>query len=519
MTDVNQNNNTNEPRDQMGDPLHSQPVTVIYGPTVDDAVVYFATNDGYLHAIDTKTGVEKWAFIPPDFLKNQVDLFINASRPTKEYGIDGSLRVQMLANGDGTIGPGEKVYLFFGVRRGGDVYYALDVTNPDAPQFMWRRDSTSLTGSGQSWATPVPTRMNIQGASQNAEKFVLVIGGGYEPDQDNVTTSTDTAGNSIYIIDSVSGNLLWRGSKSGATANFAVTNKAMDYSIPAEVKVIDFDGDGFADRMYAADMGGQVWRFDVFNGQPASSLITGGVMAQLGAAPSASPLVDDTRRFYYSPDVALVNTKDYHFVHVGIGSGHRAHPLSLANHDRFYALRDNLGLATMTQAQYDAVTPIKDSDLVDVTTDINAAVPQGSPGWRLELSDGGWQGEKVLAESRTFNNQVFFTTFTPSTDTTSCEPKLGTNRLYVMSLFNGAPVNNLDNSQDTQTLTETDRYKEFTGSISSEVTFIFPSPDNPNSCVGDQCTPPPVACVDLFCFPPGFANNPVRTFWSQERVD
>ena len=512
VTDVNQNNNTNEPRDQMGDPLHSQPVTVIYGPTVDDAVVYFATNDGYLHAIDTKTGVEKWAFIPPDFLKNQVDLFINASRPTKEYGIDGSLRVQMLANGDGTIGPGEKVYLFFGVRRGGDVYYALDVTNPDAPQFMWRRDSTSLTGSGQSWATPVPTRMNIQGASQNAEKFVLVIGGGYEPDQDNVTTSTDTAGNSIYIIDSVSGNLLWRGSKSGATANFAVTNKAMDYSIPAEVKVIDFDGDGFADRMYAADMGGQVWRFDVFNGQPASSLIT-------GAAPSASPLVDDTRRFYYSPDVALVNTKDYHFVHVGIGSGHRAHPLSLANHDRFYALRDNLGLATMTQAQYDAVTPIKDSDLVDVTTDINAAVPQGSPGWRLELSDGGWQGEKVLAESRTFNNQVFFTTFTPSTDTTSCEPKLGTNRLYVMSLFNGAPVNNLDNSQDTQTLTETDRYKEFTGSISSEVTFIFPSPDNPNSCVGDQCTPPPVACVDLFCFPPGFANNPVRTFWSQERVD
>ncbi len=103
----------------------------------------------------------------------------------------------------------------------------------------------------------------------------------------------------------------------------------MDYSIPAEVKVIDFDGDGFADRMYAADMGGQVWRFDVFNGQSAANLVNGGVIAQLGAAPSATPAVADTRRFYYSPDVALVSTKDYHFVHVGIGSGHRAHPLSL----------------------------------------------------------------------------------------------------------------------------------------------------------------------------------------------
>jgi type IV pilus assembly protein PilY1 len=57
--------------------------------------------------------------------------------------------------------------------------------------------------------------------------------------------------------------------------------------------------------------------------------------------------------------------------------------------------------------------------------------------------------------------------------------------------------------------------------------FIFPSPDEtdanndgvPDQCVGDQCTPPPVACVDLFCFPPGFANNPVRTFWTQESVD
>jgi type IV pilus assembly protein PilY1 len=130
-------------------------------------------------------------------------------------------------------------------------------------------------------------------------------------------------------------------------------------------------------------------------------------------------------------------------------------------------------------------------------------------------------GEKVLAEARTFNNQVFFTSFTPGAgvgDTANCKPALGTNRLYTVSLFNGAPVNNLDTSTSGP-LTDTDRYRVFNGSLASEVVFIFPSPDDPTTCVGDQCTPPPIACVDLFCFPPGFANNPVRTFWSERAID
>jgi type IV pilus assembly protein PilY1 len=529
VTDVDQDNNITEPRNQMGDPLHSQPATVIYGPTLQDGVIYFATNDGFLHAIDSRTGVEKWAFIPPDFLGDQVDLLKNDSTSNKHYGIDGSLRVQMVADGDGIIESGEKVYLFFGVRRGGDVYYGLDVTNPNAPQLLWRLDNTNLLGVGQAWATPVPARINVSGATQNANKLVLVMGGGYEVDQDNVTASTDAAGNSIYIIDSVSGTVLWRGSKSGGNLNFAVSGRAMDYSIPAEVKVVDFDGDGFADRMYAADMGGQVWRFDIYNGQTASNLVTGGVIAKLGSAASAMPTLAETRRFYYSPDVAMVSTKDYNFVHIGIGSGHRAHPLGTATQDRFYALRDYNGQTKLTQTTYDTQTIITEASLTDVTDNISANVPQGSGynGWKFELrKNGGWTGEKVLAEARTFNNQVFFTTFQPSASGTSCEPQLGKNRLYVMSLFNGAPVTNLDGSTDP-TLTDEDRSKEFKGSISSEVVFIFPSPDVtdanndgvPDACVGDQCTPPPVACVDLFCFPPGFANNPVRTFWTQESVD
>jgi len=521
VTDVDQDPLTTQ-RNQMGDPLHAQPTSFIYGPTVNDAVVYFATNDGNLHAIDPSTGQEKWTFIPPDFLTDLVDLYIDESTPDKHYGIDGSLKMQILANNDGVLDQpaGERAYLYFGMRRGGSFYYGLDVSLPDSPKLMWRLDGSSLPGIGQTWADPVPARINIQGApyaAANTTKQVLVIGGGYDPGHDNYSLpGAPDAGNAIYIIDSVNGNLLWHASAASSDKDLP----DMVHSFPGDIKVVDLDGDKFADRMYAADMGGQVWRFDVFNGQPAASLVNGGVIAQLGGAPDNSPSVADTRRFYYTPDVAFVNDDDQSFIHIGIGSGHRARPNSVFTEDRFYALRDYTTFGTHSQPYYNALTPIEDDDLEDITDDVDAVVPIGSAGWRFELRDGGWIGEKVLAEARTFDNKVFFTTFIPGAGATAnnCQPSLGRNRLYVMDILNGGPVTNLDESADPDNLTETDRYKEFQGSISSEVVFLFPSPDDP-ACVGDACTPPPVACVDLFCFPPGFANNPVRTFWSQESTN
>lgn len=521
VSDLDQDNDLTEPRRQMGDPLHSQPASMIYGgtaasPDINDGRIFFATNDGVLHAIDPRTGVETWAFIPPDFLPDQADLFVNDASANKHYGIDGSVRLQVEADDNGVIEPaaGEKVYLYLGMRRGGDFYYGLDVTNPDAPQLLWRLDGNTLPGLGQSWSNPISTRVNINGAPQNADNLVLIFGGGYDTTQDNVNGSTDAAGNAIYIVDSISGALLWHASETNSNRNLA----DMQWSFPGDIKVLDLDGDRFADRMYAGDMGGQIWRFDIQNGQNANNLVTGGVIAQVGGAPDDAPNASDSRRFYYAPDLALVSDEYSSFLHIGIGSGHRASPNSVFTQDRFYALRDYEPFDTHTQAYYDALIPIEDNDLLDITNDVDAIVPAGSPGWRFELRDGGWRGEKVLAEARTFNNQIFFTTFTPGAGALAngCQPTLGTNRLYVMNLLTGAPVNNLDNSDDEENLTETDRYREFRGSISSEVVFLFPSPDDSTTCVGDDCTPPPVACVDLFCFPPGFGNDPIRTFWSQE---
>jgi type IV pilus assembly protein PilY1 len=563
LPDTNQNNITNEPRHQMGDPLHSQPASMIYGPTLQDGVIFFATNDGYLHALDISTGIEKWSFVPPEFLGNQIDLYKDESSASKLYGIDGDLMIKTIADNDGIIQPGEKVYLYFGMRRGGDFYYALDVSDPNSPKVQFRLDGSQLPGLGQTWATPVPTHMNISGATQNSDKLVLVIAGGYEPDQDNSALTTDTIGNSIYIVDAVSGSLLWYASSaSGATKRFNTSGRGMFYSIPAGVNVVDLNSDGFADRIYTADMGGQVWRFDVSNGQPAASLIAGGVIAQLGGAPSASPSLADTRRFYYPPDIARVNTKVLNFTHIGIGSGYREHPLSTANQDRFYALRD-YKLGALTQAQFDALTPITDASLTPVTT-VNTTVANNSPGWRLDLNIGGWRGEKVLAGARTFNDKVDFSTFTPSSSGSSCQPQLGTNRIYEMNILNGSPVLNLDGSADP-TLTMADLFVQHDGGILPTAQTLFlaadrnhdgipdTEQDSDGDGIPDSSDPdangngiPDVdedddgdgipngqdpdwhqnsgnsngtTCNGLWCQPENYINVPVRTFWSQRSLD
>ena len=521
-SDVDQDLDLTEPRNQMGDPLHAQPVSVVYGPLTTDARIYFATNDGYLHSIDTETGVEAWTFLPPEFLDQQIDLFKDNQTGTgsKTYGVDGSLRVQFIGDSDGIVEPGEKVFLYFGLRRGGDAYYALDVTNPDLPQLMWRRDSSDFSGMGQSWSSATPAKVTVPGTTQNTDKTVLVIGGGYDPGQDTYTATTDSVGNSIYIVDSQNGNLLWHGTKSGGDENFDTTNsnRDMDYSIPSDVRVIDLNGDGFADRMYAADMGGQIWRFDIDAfATAASNLVAGGVIAELGSSHlGGTPPLSATRRFYYAPDVALVSNDDYSFLHVGIGSGYRSHPNETSNRNRFYALRDYDTFNSLDLPAYRAITSIRDNDidLIDVTSNTTASVPQGAAGWKLELSDGGWIGEKVLAETRTFNNEVYVTSFRPGTSGSNCEPALGTNRQYVMSIFNGAPVNNLDGSTGGGPLTHTDRYEEWVGAPPPETVFIFA--DDP-ACVGVTC--PPVQCVDVNCGLSSFPNNPTRTFWSQESIE
>ena len=57
------------------------------------------------------------------------------------------------------------------------------------------------------------------------------------------------------------------------------------------------------------------------------------------------------------------------------------------------------------------------------------------------------------------------------------------------------------------------------GGIAPSPTILFPSPDDPSTCQGAACSPPPLGCIGVECFDPGFQNNPVRTLWTQDGIE
>jgi type IV pilus assembly protein PilY1 len=492
-----------EQRRDMGDPIHAQPAIVIYGgtvatPNLDDAAAFVPTNDGYLHAVDTVTGDELWTFIPQEFIRLQYDLFTNNLDDGKSYALDGEIRVLKFdVNGDGIVTPasGDRVILYFGMGRGGNGYYALDVTDKTAPRYMWHINSTQLPGVGQTWSVPTIARVDVSGATQNSQKLVLVIGGGYDPVQDSAGYNLDSTGNRIFIVDALTGALLWSAGPSGTDLN----NARMVHGIPGNITVLDTDSNGLSDRMYAGDMGGQVWRFDITNGNARGTLVAGGVIASLGSHDETTHLAANNRRFYNAPDVAAIQQPGgAPFLNIAIGSGYRGHPLDQTIQDRFYSIRDTSGFVALTQTQYNALTRITESSLTDITTNLAPSIPASSLGWRLSLNQPSntWRGEKVLGEATTINNNIVFTTYTPNTTVPSdpCKPTFGTNRAYAVKVLDGTPTR-VDGTADV-----TDRYDDFNfGGIAGDIsTMVLGSdavpctgPNCPPPCTGPNCPPPP----------------------------
>jgi type IV pilus assembly protein PilY1 len=500
----------------MGDPLHSKPAAVVYGGTETnpDVVIFAATNDGYLHAIDGSSGQELWSFVPKEMLPRFSQLYFDTAQKYKSYGIDGSIvSIVKDTNDNGIVDGSDFVYIVFGLRRGGFNYYAVDVTNKTSPQLLWQATYPEM---GESWSTPVITRIDINTAGTNADDAVVVVGGGYDTVHDTSTyptSSEDAVGNGIHILDLVSGAELWRaGNDAGADLQIA----GMTRSIPSQVRVVDMSGDGLADRMYAADLGGQILRIDLKNGESPANLGAGGVIAQLGAEGDSVQDFAVTRRFFTTPDVSMFQdrTKNTRFISISIGSGYRAHPLDESAADRFFSVRDKDVFNQLTQTDYDNYTIVKDSDLVEVSGSVRTVIPSDKRGWKFTVPSN----QKILADSLTFDDVVTFVGFAPEENGSDpCAPSLGRNFLYRVSVENGDPVvNNLDTLDPADA--DDERMEELAqGGIAPTPTLLFPSPDDPN-CTGADCAVPPLGCVGVECFDPGFANNPVRTLWTQDGI-
>lgn len=444
-------------RKRLGAALHSQPVLVNYGYTIPtggtlaDAAnpdnqknyVFFSTLEGALHVVDANTGIEKFNFTPPEKISGLQSLYTNSqSSALPAFGMDLTWTYYRKdENNNSQIDGNDKVYLYGGMRMGGSNYYAIDATNLDAPKWLFSIQGgaggqSDFVNMGQSWSQPVVASMKVAGVVTP----VLVFGGGYDPrheDTYNAATS-DTLGNQLYIVNAVTGALIWSASsRTGATK--IVTD--MKFSVVTQPKVVDIDADGLADNIYFGDLGGQVFRVDLDKTATTAANLAKRVrlIAKLGQTALTTNLIGDRRRFYEAPEVALFkDSAGAYFATVVLGSGYRSHPLNQETQERFFTLFDydtpRKDLLRISESDTSLQATLTDSDLAVLNLGTTAAANvTGKKGWYINLPDSG---EKSMASALIFNSRLIFSTYVPTVvSSTACaSPVIGRSKIYNMCM-------------------------------------------------------------------------------------
>ncbi|MCA8979911.1 MAG: hypothetical protein KDC14_07785, partial [Planctomycetes bacterium] len=156
-------------------------------------LVYVGTNDGVLRAFNAAPtyttsathpthpnttitrGDELWGFVPPLVLDKLDDLRLGHT-----WTVDGTPVVRdVFFQRPLVTSPDPTLYhsvLVMGLRQGGNGYFALDVTNPLVPRFLWQVSSAAF---GQSYGEPALThvRVRLPGRSLEERGIAILPGG------------------------------------------------------------------------------------------------------------------------------------------------------------------------------------------------------------------------------------------------------------------------------------------------------------------------------------------------------
>jgi type IV pilus assembly protein PilY1 len=395
-----------------GDVLHSRPAVVNYGGTTG-VILYYGSNDGLLRAVNGNqsgagAGEELWGFAAEERLGKLKRLRDNtpairlSTTPAaltdpkpRDYLMDGPIGVYQKIDAAGVT---EKVHIYVGMRRGGRLLYALDVSDPAAPKFKWKRSSTDSGFGvlGQTWSEPKVAF--VKGRANP----VIIMGAGYDAAAEDASPrGATTMGNAVLVLDAFDGTLL--------------RSLPTERSVAADVTLMDVNIDGKIDRAYAVDVGGNVYRVD-FETLSSTDVADWGIYklaALQGAATS-------NRKFFYPPDVVMAPT----FVAVLVGSGDREKPLNQISTDAFFTVFDR------TMGFKPAVTPAAITP--STMTVISEAGTSTGDGCYLDLESG----EKVVNAPTTSMGVTYFATNKPvAPSTNSCLSNLGRAKIYAAPVF------------------------------------------------------------------------------------
>lgn len=375
----------------LGDFVHSSPYFV-----KDSNTVFAGANDGMLHGFSATTGVELFAYIPSQALPrlqklSQID-YGSATTP-HEYFVDGEIAVTTTVQTTG------HNYLVSLLGQGGKGLFGLDVTNPasfSATNVLWEYFDTSDPDLGYMLGRPVIAKMN-------GGAMAVLVGNGY-----NSTSGTAA----LYIFNLTTGALIKK-----------IDTGAVGDNGLASPGVFDSDADGDIDYIYAGDLKGNVWKFDVTKSNDGLwdvAFKTGTTPEPFFTAKNAT----DTVQPITAQITVTVNdvTGDPHngkrFIHFGTGSYFRTADPNDLQIQSWYGLIDENAQLTECVNKTAAVCrnvltkrsvleigtlsgkPVRTvSEAVLTPNDMN-----DKKGWFMDLTkaDGTGEGERIVTSSRVF---------------------------------------------------------------------------------------------------------------------
>jgi len=363
-------------------------------------MLYVGANDGMLHGFNATTGVESFAYIPKSAFGNLASL----TKPdyTHSYFVDGSPLV-IDAYWDDTW----HTILVGSSAAGGGSVFAIDVSDPanvDASDVLW--DFHTAAGAsnklGLSMSNPVLTRL----ASGD---WVALFGNGYN--------SGDTV--KLFVVNLKTGNLI----------------KAIDTEVSGsdnglgDILAVDSNSDRIAEYVYAGDLNGNVWKFDL------SSSNSNQWKLAFKSGNTPKPLFVAKAPDGSTQAITAGMTSGRHpdggiMIYFGTGKYFERGDSLVANSPQlqsFYGIRDNGSqISARSNLQQQIITYEGTPTLRGGTAEFAVRIVSNTTvdysakaGWYLDLigpSAAGGAGERVIDQAILRNGRVIFPTLIPSAD-------------------------------------------------------------------------------------------------------
>ena len=420
-------------------------------------VVYVGSNDGMLHGFSETTGAEIMAYIPSYLFSSTSATeglhYLTDPNYRHRYYVDLSPSVS-----DVFIDNDWRSVLVGGSRSGGRGIFALDVTYPKnfsetyAPDMvLWEfSDKDDADDMGYNFSTPVIRMMNnnrwaaIFGNGYNskdgkAKLFIVFLDGGIDgvwtPGTDYI--KIDTGGSPV------SGGCL----NSGTACNGLSSPEA-----------VDLDGDQKIDRIYAGDLKGNLWAFDVTNESDTSkwdvAYKKAGSPAPLFVASSSQPITDKPVVVEHPdiPDTSSPSNAPNMLVFFGTGQYLSDSDVTTTpGTQSFYGVWDHgdkeITPSDLFEQRFDTTTTFVDLLGNDVTSSIGVFMDydddnDGNPdvidysaghqGWKIDFNL--ISGERIIYDPIVYDGLVIFVTSIP--DSTPCNAG-GTGYLMAVEQSNG----------------------------------------------------------------------------------